>query len=154
MDEMRIANFGESSNWVWACFMNQGDNHDSFVQYGDPVAGSVIKNEAPSGITNSQATFNATLTAPDTNYTVIVYWGRSNGGTNAGSWDSFLNLGSWGPVASTNVSYTNSELSVSRTYYYTFRATNDAENVWAEPSWTFISHPESSGAKGTLYEFR
>jgi hypothetical protein len=34
-DEFRLDNVARSSNWVWACYQNQGANHSSFVEYGD-----------------------------------------------------------------------------------------------------------------------
>jgi hypothetical protein len=37
-DEPRISSAVRSTNWVWACFMNQGTSHNAFMQYGNVVA--------------------------------------------------------------------------------------------------------------------
>ena len=112
-----------------------------------------IANLAPTGITNNLATLNATLVAPATNYTVYVYWGGTDGGTNAGSWAGSAVVGSWTNVASTNVSYLRSGLPGSSTNWYTFSASNSAGVFWAEPSWRFTTLP-LIGQPGTLFQFR
>jgi hypothetical protein len=43
IDELRFSNAARSTNWVWAEYMNQGSNHDTFVSYGTPTV-------LPSGI--------------------------------------------------------------------------------------------------------
>jgi hypothetical protein len=37
IDELRIENTTRSVDWIWACYMNQGANHGSFVNYGGIV---------------------------------------------------------------------------------------------------------------------
>ncbi|OVE73900.1 hypothetical protein BVX94_02435 [bacterium B17] len=41
-DEIRISSLPRGSNWVWASWMNQGDNHDNFQQYGSVEFGTHI----------------------------------------------------------------------------------------------------------------
>lgn len=36
-DEIRVSEVTRSSNWVWACYMNQGANHNEFAEYGTPI---------------------------------------------------------------------------------------------------------------------
>jgi hypothetical protein len=38
LDEARLSSVARSSNWVWACWMNQGSNHSEFVTYGEAQA--------------------------------------------------------------------------------------------------------------------
>jgi len=38
LDEARVSSVARSSNWVWACWMNQGSNHLDFVTYGEAQA--------------------------------------------------------------------------------------------------------------------
>ena len=45
IDEARVSTVARSSNWVWACFRNQGANHSSFVSYG-----SIERTAVPAGI--------------------------------------------------------------------------------------------------------
>ena len=33
IDEVRILDVARSGDWVWACWMNQGTNHRTFVTY-------------------------------------------------------------------------------------------------------------------------
>jgi Divergent InlB B-repeat domain/PA14 domain len=99
------------------------------------VLSGAIANQAPTGISDTAATFNGSLNASGTNYDVRVYYGITDGGSNAASWASSVLVGSWTNV-STNVSYTASLLS-GTTYHYTFSASNAAGVVWASPSWTF-----------------
>jgi hypothetical protein len=101
---------------------------------GVPAA---IANLEPTAIQANGATLNASLGASGTNYSVYVYYGTSNGGTNASSWTSSAYVGSWTNV-STSVSYT-AGLNAGTTYYYTFMASNAAGRVWASPSWTFTT---------------
>ena len=44
IDEVRAEAVSRSSNWVWACYQNQGANHDSFTEYGRVIniGGTVI----------------------------------------------------------------------------------------------------------------
>ncbi|MDA0338625.1 MAG: choice-of-anchor D domain-containing protein, partial [Proteobacteria bacterium] len=111
-----------------------------------------IRNQPVSAITPSTATFNATLSSANTNFNVRVYWGTTDGGTNAGLWDNSAVVGSWSDVASINVSYLAESLPAETTYYYTFRATNGNEDVWGGPSVMFetISAPAVNNDSGAI----
>jgi hypothetical protein len=102
-------------------------------------SGAVIGNRAPTGISETDATFNAALNASGTNYDITVHYGTTDGGTNAGVWGASEYVGSWMNVASTNISYAVSGLVGGQTCYYTFMASNAAGSVWASPSWTFTT---------------
>jgi Divergent InlB B-repeat domain len=99
-------------------------------------AGATIANKAPTAIGDTTATFSADLDATGTNYDVYVYYGTSDGGTNAAGWGTSAYVGSWTNV-SANVSYSASGLTAGTTYHYAFMASNAAGRVWASPSWTF-----------------
>ncbi len=138
LDEFQISSVARSSNWVWACWMNQGTTHASFAQYGAVTSlCAAIQNAAPSAVSNTSARLNATLLAGAANYKVSVYWGPVDGGTNAANWPASAYVGAWTNIASTNVGYSLSGLQPGSTYYYTFRATNASATVWATPSWQF-----------------
>lgn len=94
-------------------------------------------NLPPSAITDGQATLNGGLSALGTNYAVYVYYGATDGGTNAGAWAASATVGSWTDV-STNVGYRVSLLA-GTTIYYTFMASNTTETAWASPSWQFAT---------------
>ncbi|MCX6926946.1 MAG: LamG domain-containing protein, partial [Verrucomicrobia bacterium] len=86
---------------------------------------------AATGITTTSATLNGTLACTGTNAAVLALWNRVNGGTNAALWTNSAYVGSWTNVASTNLSLQVSGLIPQTQYYFTFRATNSAYNVWA-----------------------
>ena len=94
----------------------------------------VIANNDATLVTTTSATFNATLYTEFTNYYVSVYWGLSNGGTNASSWGNTNYVGAWTNKASTNLTFSTTILSDSTPYYYAFRATNSTYDFWAQPS--------------------
>lgn len=136
MDELRLAASAKSADWVWACWMNQGDDHDTFSQYSAPLLQRTIVNEAPSAVSSNDATCNATVNATDTGSVVHVYWGSSDGGTNSTLWAEHAVVGTFtGSVVT--VSHPATGLTPGRTYYYTFSASDEAGSVWAAPSWEF-----------------
>ena len=90
-----------------------------------------ITNTPATAITNSAAALNARLACSGTNAAVLAYWNTVNGGTNAAVWTHSAYVGAWTNVVSTNLSRTVSGLTPNTTYFFTFRATNMAYNVWA-----------------------
>ena len=103
--------------------------------YPEYTGTAPIANLPPTSMTETQATLNASLDATGTNFTVDVFWGTTDAGTNVGSWANSMTIGSWTGVT-TSVSYTP-DLLPGETYYYTFRASSAGTNVWASPSWRF-----------------
>jgi len=138
MDEARVEAVTRSSNWVWACYMNIASN-SIFNTLGPVQALSPIANLAPTSVTNTSAQLSATLSAGTTNYDVYVHWGLTDGTNNFGAWAGSSYVGSWTNVTSTNISYQKTGLTAGTTNYYTFRATNATTNVWATPSWMFVT---------------
>jgi uncharacterized protein YjiK len=106
--------------------------------------------QAPSGIdvgitdayatnvTTTTATLGATLSASGSVYYVSVHWGDENRGTND-TWDHSEFLGFYSDIAPTDLSHVISNLNHETLYYYTFRATNAAEDAWVEPSQSFTT---------------
>jgi len=125
--------------WKWGMQGNLPAGHP--YKASSPAGGSPIANIAPTTISNSAATFNADLDALDDEYDVTVCYGRTDGGTNAGSWETSALVGSFTNV-STNVSYVASGLASGTEYHYTFMASNASGIVWASPSWSFTT-PET-----------
>ncbi|HXA44249.1 MAG TPA: LamG-like jellyroll fold domain-containing protein, partial [Candidatus Angelobacter sp.] len=77
---------------------------------------------------------------------VTVFYGPTDGGTNAISWTNNISLGQ----QSGNYSFTVTGLKTNATYYYTAMATNTAGSVWASPSQVFTT-PSSNGPLPTAY---
>ena len=138
--------------WKWGLEANLPAGHP--YKNTSPGGTGAIANLAPTGISETTATFNANLDASGTNYDVTVYYGTSDGGTNVGSWGASALVGSWTNEAS-SVSYAASGLASGTPYHYAFMASNATETVWASPSWTLrtlsTAIPEGTG---TLLLFR
>ena len=98
----------------------------------------VIQNAGPaSQITSTSALLTGNLvstgTAPTT---VYVFWGTSDGGTNAASWAQTNNLGvlNTGLFTANLTGLTNQTL-----YYYRFYATNSFGGAWSEATEQFLA---------------
>jgi len=83
------------------------------------------------GPASSSAVLNAALSCPGSVYQVYAYWNTVHGGTNADQWINSAYLGSWTNAMLTNLSYAVTGLATNTGYFYTFRATNAADDLWA-----------------------
>jgi len=113
-----------------------------------------IDNAAPTNITRVSAYVNATVVNTNaTNPTLTLYYGTSDAGTNAGSWQ-FTN--SYG-VASTGAVSTNiTGLTPAQLYYYRWYALDTVSNQydWAGSTtsfWTTAGAPTSSAPDHSYY---
>jgi hypothetical protein len=135
LDEVRISPVNFSSNWVWACWLNQASNV-FFNGYGtvQTVGGSggapTIQNQPVTSVTTNSATFNGALSATGGSAcAVCVYWGTS---TNAWANTNWFNGGAANAAWTNNTPFsTNIALSQGTTYYYTYGASNETTNVVA-----------------------
>ncbi|MDD5522887.1 MAG: DUF2341 domain-containing protein [Kiritimatiellae bacterium] len=127
IDEARISGITRSSNWLWACWLNQFSNSLFNTYY--PAAG--IKNVSASGITATSAVANATLYAMNAAFDVFVCWDTNNWGTNITYWAYTNYVGSWTNIDFTNISCTVTGLLSDTRYYYKFSATNAADTLQA-----------------------
>ena len=100
------------------------------VPIAPPVSGS-LTNTAATGITTTSAVVRATLAAPGGAFAVRAYWNTVNAGTNGALWTNSAFVGAWTNVATTNLGYAATGLTPGTLYYFTFRATNTTEVLWA-----------------------
>jgi hypothetical protein len=100
-----------------------------------------IVNDAPSHVLAESATFNAIVQVPTTNANVYVYWGTTDGSTNAAAWSTNAFVGSLTNAGYEAVSYAVTGLAPETEYFYTFFASNDVVRAWAEPSTNFTTFP-------------
>jgi len=107
-----------------------------YPEYTPPQQGFGIDNEAVSDVAADAVTLNCSVSATGWVFDVYAYWGTTNGGTVAANWATNAYVG-----AITNdagiLSYRASGLPADTGHYYTFRATNDVTNLWAEQSAVF-----------------
>ena len=101
------------------------------------ASASTLTNSPASAQTSTSATLNTTLACPGSVYDVRVYWGTTNGGTDAGLWENSATVGTWTDVASTKLSHTVTGLTPGAKYYFTFRGTNAVDSFWADKVLTF-----------------
>jgi len=98
----------------------------------------VISTFAATAISSTAATLNGYLSSTGVSPTyVTVYWGTTDGGTNARNWqhtNAFPNAQTVGPLA-TNVTLASSNA----TYYYRYFATNASASVWSLASASFVA---------------
>ncbi|MEI7901191.1 MAG: glycine-rich domain-containing protein, partial [bacterium] len=80
---------------------------------------------------STTAVLNADLSCPGAVYHVSADWNTVNGGTNAGQWVNSAYLGAWTNAALAHLSHAVTGLPPNTGYFYTFRATNAVDDLWA-----------------------
>jgi len=139
MDEVSVSTVTRSSNWVWACYMNQVSNTAAFQTYGSAmVAGLSVSNLPPGSVNNYggwalNGSLSYTGSAP---VTVVVYWGPTDGGTAASAWSNAtpVSVAGAGPFAAQV-----SGLPSFTRYYYRCFASNATAMVWASASSSLLT---------------
>ena len=95
-----------------------------------------VTNLAASGVLSTTAILNGQVLATGGQFpTVKIYYGISNGGTNAAAWTTNVSLGLQGGAFAAVVS----NLIGNTTYYFTAIASNSAGATWAAPSRSFTT---------------
>jgi hypothetical protein len=140
IDEIRISKVARSSDWIWACYQNMASNA-AFQTCGAIVPGRGLPgmvNQAVSNVTATSAWLNGALVSTGTSDTAVsVYWGASDGGTNAAGW---AGVNTWeAPQDPGDFSFLAAGLASAADHYYTYAAANAGGAVWAAPSQYFIT---------------
>ena len=134
MDEVRISRVTRSTNWIWACWMNQASNG---IFGSIQVASPAIANTGAGVINVGSVALNGTLSSTGQAATAVtVYWGTNDGGTVAGIWNTnvtFSGAQNPGPVSTTV-----GGLAPNTLYWYRYFATNAFGGSWAGASSPFI----------------
>jgi autotransporter-associated beta strand protein len=98
----------------------------------------VIRNlTGPTVITTNGATLNGELIFPwiNADTTVRVFWGTTNGGTNAANWANAI---SFGVRTRANLATNITGLLPATTYFYRFQASNRTHVIWATNTVSFV----------------
>ncbi|MEM7397054.1 MAG: hypothetical protein AAF492_32405, partial [Verrucomicrobiota bacterium] len=90
-----------------------------------------ISNLVPSGVTATSAVLSADFRGTDSVFYVSAYWGPTNAGTNVFNWSNSTFVGAFTNVGLANLNLPVTNLNSNTVYYYTFRATNCATDLWA-----------------------
>ncbi|MFT5240269.1 MAG: autotransporter-associated beta strand protein, partial [Kiritimatiellia bacterium] len=114
--------------------------------YPDSGALSTIANAAAAGVTHNSAWLNASLQAAGATFDVVAYWGPVDQSTNATLWANSAPVGTFddGSFAPTFQATGLPELA---TTYFTFRATNLVQDLWAEDVASFVTDTSALGAQ-------
>ena len=106
-----------------------------------PPAAPVVTNAAASAIQATAATLNGKLVSLGGSLPqVTIYYGLTNGGTNAAAWANAVALG----YQSNSFAAMVTGLLMNTTYYFTATATNITGGAWAAPSKSFTTLTESA----------
>jgi hypothetical protein len=97
---------------------------------------ATLSNLGASSLTVNMATLNAQVVATGGDApSITLFYGNTDGGTNAGAWAQSVTLGVQGGL----FNYRISGLSSNTTYYYTVRGANLGGIAWAETSQSFAT---------------
>jgi hypothetical protein len=97
---------------------------------------ATITNDAVSNVSTTSVTMNSTLNATGWVFDVWAYWGPTDGTNKAGAWSNSAHVG-WVTNHEGAVNHSITGLTEQSGYYYTFQATNQVTNIWAQPSHAF-----------------
>ena len=100
------------------------------------VTNPVIANLPASPVLAESATLNGQVLNPGVSTPLVtIYYGTTDGSSNAASWAHSVSVG----PANGNFSATINALSTNTTYYFTAFATNTSGGAWARPSVSFTT---------------
>ena len=122
VNEARIYSDALSSNQVLQLLADGPDSMGSGIR---------LTSSPATGITSTSAVLNATLACPGAAYDVYAYWNTTSGGSNTSQWTNEQYVGTWTNADSTNIRCTVTGLTPDTTYFFTFRATNVVDDLWA-----------------------
>ena len=115
-----------------------------------PSQTAVITNLAATSVQGNSAILNGqVLSTGSQTPAVTLYYGPSDGGTNAGSWANSVYLGSQGSA----YSYAISGLATNTIYYFSASASNNSGNSWASPSLAFSTLPTGNAISMLTFHY-
>ena len=114
---------------------------------GNPA---IITNFPASNVQGASAILNGQVVSVGVSTpNVTLYYGATNGGTNAGAWANSIYLGAQGG----SFSVTAQGLVTNTVYYFTAAAVNADGTAWAQPSLAFTTLPTAPVVAVTTYHY-
>ena len=111
---------------------------------------AVLTNLPATGVQGNSAILNGqVISIGSQTPTVALYYGATDGGTNAGAWANSVFLGQQGG----NYSYTISGIATNATYYFTAAAVNNSGTAWASPSLSFTTPATGNAISMLTYHY-
>jgi autotransporter-associated beta strand protein len=111
---------------------------------------AVITNFAATGVQGNSAILNGQVVSIGSQTpAVTLYYGPSDGGTNAGAWANSIYLGQQGG----SYTYAISGLATNTGYYFTAAAVNNNGTAWASPSLAFTTLPTGAAISVLTYHY-
>ena len=133
LDEVRAADAPRSADWAWACYMNQGESHASFVEYGavSEVGGGIVWSDTDTtNIVQTAAWASATV---NTNLTeAVLVWDTSDQGTDSTNDWPVANRLSLGAQSAGDVTAQMTGLSSDTEYTWRFHGETGSTNGWSD----------------------
>ncbi len=119
--------------------------------FATPAANrAVITNFAATGVQGNSGILNGQVVSIGSQTpAVTLYYGPSDGGTNAGAWANSVYLGQQGG----SYSYAISGLATNTIYYFTAAAVNNSGTGWASPSLSFATLPTGSAISMLTFHY-
>jgi len=143
VDEVRISNTARSAAWMQATH-DTIRNPLTFVRATNvstlaPGTASALSTRPATNVTTTSATLNGSLSFTGGQSTsVTIYWGTTDGDTNAGAWFDSASLGT---TALGTFSTTITGLAPATTYHFRAAATNASGTAWSPDSVFFTTPP-------------
>ncbi|MEM7394287.1 MAG: hypothetical protein AAF492_18265, partial [Verrucomicrobiota bacterium] len=100
---------------------------------------SALVGPAATNVTTTTADLSVTFNGTGAVYDVTLYWGPTDGGTNPAGWADTVPFGTFADQATTNLIHSLSGLTSGDRYFYTWRASNCAHEVWTVEPRSFFT---------------
>ncbi|MGH7973173.1 MAG: hypothetical protein ACREIC_31020, partial [Limisphaerales bacterium] len=117
---------------------NSALNTATFTNLSLAAVTNLIIINQPAYVLATSATLNGQVVSPGASTpSVTIYYGPSDGGTNAASWANSVSLGQTNGAFSAPLT----GLTTNTTYFFTAFASNSAATAWAQPTLSFTTLP-------------